>query len=71
MDLHIDTGEKADRDLLQEVAPRHRKRPSALTLPTVPLIDQYETPSSAHSFSSESSQSKPSWARPLHLVCSP
>jgi len=71
MGLYVDTGEKADRDQLQALAPRPRKRPSALTLSSVPSIDQYETPSSALSFSSESSQSKPSWARPLHLVRSP
>lgn len=71
MDLYADTGEKADRDQLQVVAPRPRKRPDALTLSSVPFINQYETPSSGRSFSSESSQSKPSWARPLHLVRSP
>jgi len=68
MDLYVDTGEKADRDQSQALAPRPRKRPSALILSSVPPIDQHETPSSTRSFSSESSQSKPSWARPLHLV---
>ena len=69
--MYIDASEKADRDQLQALAPKPRKRPNALTLSSVPFIDQYETPSSAHSFSSGSSQSKPSWARPLHLVRSP
>ncbi len=48
-----------------------RKRPSALSLIDVPSIDRSETPGSTRSFSSLSSQSKPSWARPLRLVRSP
>ena len=68
-DSYVDAGGKADRDPSHAVAPKPRKRPSVLTLSSVPLIDRYETPSSARSLSSESSQPKPSWARPLHLVC--
>ncbi|KAI0273502.1 hypothetical protein BC834DRAFT_211949 [Gloeopeniophorella convolvens] len=50
------------------VAPAGRKRPSVLTsLPSHSAIGRYKTPESAHSFSSESSQSKPDWAKPLHL----
>jgi hypothetical protein len=45
-----------------------RKRPSVLALIPVSSTDRFEAPGSARSFSSESSQSKPSWARPLHLV---
>lgn len=45
-----------------------RKRPSILSLTPVASTDRFEAPGSARSFSSESSQSKPSWARPLHLV---
>ncbi len=67
-DLYVDAGGKVDRDHSQAVAPRPRKRPSALTLSSIPFIDQYEVPSSAPSFSFESSQSMPTWARPLHLV---
>jgi hypothetical protein len=67
-DMYVDIGGKADRDPSHAVTPKPRKRPSVLTLNPVPFIDRYETPSSARSFSSESSQSKPSWARPLHLV---
>ena len=68
-DSHVDAGGKADRDPSHAVAPKPRKRPSVLTLSSISSIDRYETPSSAQSLSSESSQSKPSWARPLHLVC--
>jgi hypothetical protein len=68
MDLYVDAGGKVDRYHSQAVAPRPRKRPSTLTLSSIPFIDQYEVPSSARSSSFESSQSMPTWARPLHLV---
>lgn len=45
-----------------------RKRPSILSLTPVASTDRFETPGSARSCSSESSQPKPSWARPLRLV---
>jgi hypothetical protein len=66
---YIDAGGKAVRDPSHALPPKPRKRPSVLTLSSVPFIDRYETSSSARSLPSESSQSKPSWARPLHLVC--
>ncbi|KAI0295448.1 hypothetical protein BC826DRAFT_275618 [Russula brevipes] len=57
-----------DRGRPPALAPGTRKRPSVLTsLPPVPFIEPYETPDSARSFFSEPLQSKPSWARPLHL----
>jgi hypothetical protein len=68
-DSYADAGGKADRDPSHAVAPKPRKRPSVLTLSSVPFLGRYEIPSSARSLSSESSQSKPSWVRPLHLVC--
>ena len=70
--LVVDVDWKAGRDHSPTVASRARKRPSALnSLPPYPLIDRHEAPDSARSFASEPPLSKPSWARPLHLVCLP
>lgn len=65
----IDTGPSIQSE--NGTAVESRKRLSVLSLTPVSLIDRFETPGSARSLSSEPSQPKPSWARPLHLVRSP
>lgn len=69
--MSIDTGLRIQLEKGPLVGGALRKRPSVLSLTPVSLIQRFETPGSARSSSSEPSQSKPSWARPLHLVCSP
>lgn len=70
-EMSIDTGLRIQSEKGTLVGGALRKRPSVLSLTPVSPIQRFETPDSARSFSSESSQSKPSWARPLHLVRSP
>lgn len=70
--LEVDVCGKVNRGHTPAVAPKTRRHPSALNLPPpFPFVDRFETPLSASSFTSEPPRSKPSWARPLHLVCLP